>query len=103
MLRMSRIRATRVRRLQPIRTSSRVTAPADIQAALTVLGRRDQSHDDPTTRIDLRNTCLRNADLIGANLSGADLTGADYDERTSFIGAVIDEATTGLENALAGW
>jgi hypothetical protein len=71
---------------------------ADIQAALTVLGRRDQSHDDPTTRIDLRNICLRNADLIGA-----DLTGADYDERTSFIGAVIDEATTGLENALAGW
>ena len=43
---------------------------ADVQAAVTVVGRRDAERD--TQRIDLTR-----ADLTGANLDGADLTGAD--------------------------
>ncbi|MEE3718967.1 pentapeptide repeat-containing protein [Tumidithrix elongata RA019] len=48
----------------------------DIQAALTVIGRRDTEKDpkDPEDkRLDLSNTYLRNAHLSGANLSNTDL------------------------------
>ncbi|WIV60725.1 pentapeptide repeat-containing protein [Amycolatopsis nalaikhensis] len=48
----------------------------DTQAALTVLGRRDPSHDS-ITHIDLHDTNLKSADLSGANLSDADLSGAN--------------------------
>jgi hypothetical protein len=47
---------------------------ADVQAALTVLGRRPRR--DETPRLDLRRTDLRGADLFNARLEGADLTGA---------------------------
>jgi uncharacterized protein YjbI with pentapeptide repeats len=43
----------------------------DIQAALTVLGRRNSSQDREGARLDLSST-----DLSGAVLAGADLTGA---------------------------
>lgn len=49
--------------------------PADVQTALTVLGRRDPSFDSGA-RVDLRGSCLPNADLTGAKFAGADLTGA---------------------------
>ncbi|MBM7774369.1 uncharacterized protein YjbI with pentapeptide repeats [Actinokineospora baliensis] len=71
-----------------VRTTSPRLAPAecpdlppaaDIQAALTVLGRRDTKFDQ-TTRIDLNSTCLRNIKLNNANLEYSDLRGADlYD------------------------
>lgn len=66
--------------------------PADILAALTVLGRRDRRHDAPGKRVDLSLTNLAgldlnqvslvNANLAAANLRGtrlaaADLTGAE--------------------------
>lgn len=44
----------------------------DVQAALTVLGRRNTAHDNRTP-VDLRGTCLRRAQLNGANLAGARL------------------------------
>jgi hypothetical protein len=50
--------------------------PADIQAALMVLGTRQPGHDDGTV-IDLKHADLRGADLQRANLAGADLAGAD--------------------------
>ncbi|MEV6179962.1 pentapeptide repeat-containing protein [Streptomyces sp. NPDC052015] len=50
--------------------------PADIQAALTMLARRDSSHDDDF-RLDLHSAHLFGADLPGADLSNADLRGAD--------------------------
>jgi uncharacterized protein YjbI with pentapeptide repeats len=55
---------------------------ADIQAILTVIGRRDITHDsqDRTldlTRSDLRSTDLRQAHLRGADLSQAHLFSAD--------------------------
>lgn len=52
---------------------------SDVQAALTVLGRRNSLHDQ-TTQIDLRDTCLRNADLTYADLNNADFTYADLTE-----------------------
>ena len=57
----------------------------DVQAAVTVIGRRDKEHDirriDLTgarlIRADLRAANLSYADLRAADLTGADLTGAD--------------------------
>jgi uncharacterized protein YjbI with pentapeptide repeats len=53
-------------------TPEPVTRP-DIQAAVTVIGRRD-AHD---LRIDLRGVYLPHADLHEADFTGADFTGAD--------------------------
>ncbi|MFG3716114.1 pentapeptide repeat-containing protein [Micromonospora sp. NPDC047730] len=69
----------------------RLTPPSpltiDIQAALTVLGRRDSTHDNkggpkgPLRRVlDLAKTDLHSASLAGANLAGASLAGADLPE-----------------------
>jgi hypothetical protein len=52
----------------------RTTRP-DIQAALTVIGRRNATRDRQP--IDLTGANLTRADLTGATLVGADLTGAD--------------------------
>lgn len=48
----------------------------DIQAALTVLGRRDIKHDNGA-QIDLNHACLPYADLTGANLANTNLAWAD--------------------------
>jgi uncharacterized protein YjbI with pentapeptide repeats len=51
----------------------------DLQAALTVVGRRDAKHDIGSIdliRADLTRANLRGADLHSAKLDGADLTGA---------------------------
>ncbi|MFI2667581.1 pentapeptide repeat-containing protein [Micromonospora carbonacea] len=69
---------------QPNPTQLPSRPPADIQAALTVLGRRNITHDDrgspgrPSSRLipDLTNTNLALADLRDANLTGSDLTDA---------------------------
>ncbi|WP_066425744.1 pentapeptide repeat-containing protein [Anabaena sp. 4-3] len=49
----------------------------DIQAALTVIGRRNFQQDEASKKLDLRYTDLRRVDLLGANLQQADLRGAD--------------------------
>ncbi|MEH0929755.1 pentapeptide repeat-containing protein [Micromonospora sp. CPCC 205558] len=59
--------------------------PVDIQAALTVLGRRNATHASSSPAgltprpapLDLTNTNLSGADLAHADLAGADLAGAD--------------------------
>ena len=54
-------------------------SPRDVQAAVTVIGRRDVKRDiQPLhlTRVDLRGANLRKADLTGANLTGAQLSRA---------------------------
>src|SRR6266511_3519309 len=66
----------------------------DIQAALTIIGRRPTHKNDPP--LDLRQTDLREANLGGANLtrarlSGADLTGADL-TAADLTEAWLDEA-----------
>jgi uncharacterized protein YjbI with pentapeptide repeats len=50
--------------------------PTDIQAALTVIGRRNAQFDAQNQRLDLRYTNISGADLTDANLSKADLSGA---------------------------
>jgi uncharacterized protein YjbI with pentapeptide repeats len=54
----------------------RATRP-DVQAAVTVVGRRDQLRDVPRWRVDLATSVLPRARLIGADLIDADLTRAD--------------------------
>ncbi|MDZ8025635.1 MAG: pentapeptide repeat-containing protein [Nostoc sp. DedQUE01] len=49
----------------------------DIQAALTVIARRNLLEDPKDQKLDLRNTDIRRADLVGASLQQADLRGAD--------------------------
>jgi uncharacterized protein YjbI with pentapeptide repeats len=81
--------------------SIQLTSPkpaTDIQAILTVLGRRTLAHEvgwspprftDPWRRyqnLDLRGTNLRNADLMGAHLEGAILRGAHL-EGARLVGA----------------
>lgn len=64
--------------------------PADVQAALTVTGRRDTSHDGPNPP-DLRTTCLAGADLVAAQLDRANLTGANLNN-SNLTGAHLHEA-----------
>ncbi|WP_227997433.1 pentapeptide repeat-containing protein [Nocardia australiensis] len=53
--------------------------PVDVQAVLTVAGRRNvnQERDGTDSSLDFRQTCLARADLTHADLTWADLTGAD--------------------------
>ncbi|GAA3763366.1 hypothetical protein GCM10022225_56520 [Plantactinospora mayteni] len=60
-------------------------APGDIQAALTVMGRRDPRHD-ANHMIDLSYAKLFGADLHRAYLASADFEGADL------TGAIMHEA-----------
>jgi uncharacterized protein YjbI with pentapeptide repeats len=70
---------------------------ADIQAILTVIGRRSRTFDKgEVQRLDLSNTDLRKGNLIGANLEGAilwkaHLEGADLD-KAHLEGAYLEEA-----------
>ena len=75
---------------------------ADIQAALTVLGRRDGIYPaSEDSRLDLRGSDLRRAQLSGAHLEGAILSGAHLEE-ANLIGAHLEDAIlrgTHLEKA----
>jgi len=68
-----------VREHAPLSLCSDVAPPArpstDVQAILTVIGRRDAQHDRDA--LDLNGTCLRGAELNSANLACANLAGAD--------------------------
>jgi hypothetical protein len=66
----------------------RSTRP-DVQAAVTVVGRRDTKHD--IRPIDLSHAVLIEADLAGADLAGADLTRADL-TRADLTGADLTRA-----------
>jgi hypothetical protein len=63
----------------------------DVQATLTVLGRRDLSFDDNKVRPDLNRTCLVGADLTDAALTRANLTFADL-TCAHLSGARLDDA-----------
>jgi uncharacterized protein YjbI with pentapeptide repeats/DNA-binding Xre family transcriptional regulator len=75
--------------------------PDDIQAALTVIGRRDPERDPENQKLNLSNTDirganLRDAKLKGINLSAAQLQGADLFQadlqRANLIEANLQEA-----------
>jgi uncharacterized protein YjbI with pentapeptide repeats len=78
---------------QPARRHRRVTPP-DVQAAITVIGRRRSRHDGQLVNLDhtdLIRANLRRADLIYADLSYADFTGADL-TRADLTGADLTGA-----------
>jgi uncharacterized protein YjbI with pentapeptide repeats len=52
----------------------------DIQAILTVIGRREATTGFPIEAVDLHSTSLQRADLEGAHLEGAGLIGAHLEE-----------------------
>ena len=57
--------------------------PTDVQAVLTVLGRRTTAHEDGHSfRLDLRRTDLRGADLNGVSLERANLFEAHLEQAT---------------------
>jgi uncharacterized protein YjbI with pentapeptide repeats len=95
-----------VREHSPLGTC--VTGPTtvpttDVQAALTVLGRHDQTRDrDP---LNLESSCLAGANLIEANLTRAQLTGADL-TKANLSGANLTYASltrANLINADLAW
>jgi uncharacterized protein YjbI with pentapeptide repeats len=65
--------------------------PTDIQAALTVIGRRNWENEEENQRIDLHNTDIRGADLTGAIVRRINLFGADLREAKLF-GANLERA-----------
>jgi hypothetical protein len=74
--------------------------PDDIQAALTVIGRREWNR--PIQTLDLSNTDLRGANLNGANLRGVNFNGANL-QKVKFIAANVERATlkrANLEEAI---
>ena len=68
---------------------------ADIQAILTVLGRRNPKYDWKGLRLDLSDTHLHGARLLGANLEHVMLTGANLRNasffRVNFRGAIFQD------------
>jgi hypothetical protein len=67
---------------------------ADIQAILTVLGRREMKYDEGR-HLDLRGANLRRANLYEANLIMADLNGADLREADLFRANLREAALRG--------
>ncbi|MBN3906714.1 MAG: pentapeptide repeat-containing protein [Nostoc sp. NMS1] len=63
----------------------------DIQAALTVIGRRNLLEDPKDQKLDLRHIDIRRADLLGVNLQQADLRGSDL-SGSDLRGADLSEA-----------
>ncbi|WP_179118223.1 pentapeptide repeat-containing protein [Saccharothrix sp. ALI-22-I] len=63
---------------------------ADVQAALTILGRRDTTHDNHA-RVDLNRTCLFGADLRGVDFAGANLFSAHLGQ-TALMDADLSRA-----------
>ena len=92
------------------------TVPADVQAVLDVLGRRNLRQDKPGVRLDFastdlcgvvlqpdahferaifRNANLERADLSGAHLEGADLRDAHLTEKAKLCAAYLQGALLG--------
>jgi uncharacterized protein YjbI with pentapeptide repeats len=71
--------------------------PADIQAVLTVLGRRNRAFETKDQRLDLRGTDLRGANLFVADFEKAVFTRANL-ERAHLAGAKLERATFGEAN-----
>nr|WP_280351419.1 enoyl-CoA hydratase-related protein [Nocardia abscessus] len=88
--------------------------PTDVETALTVISRRDVTHDDPVNALDLRRACLPEAwapamDMPGSarpNLAGVNLTNAVlvrmFESRKPIIAAVNGPAVgVGITMTLA--
>ncbi len=67
----------------------------DVQAVLTVIGRREDPKPDREERIDLTNTNLVDANLEGANLEGANLAAALLVDANLAAALLVDANLTG--------
>jgi hypothetical protein len=76
-------------RVTRLNEAEKLTVPIDLQAALTVVGRRDASRD-AGREINLRQANLSGADLSNANLAGAELEGADLTGARLFKATLAD-------------
>lgn len=69
---------------------------ADVQAILTVVGRRDRKYEQKDQKLDLSNTNLRGASLDSADLRGASLDSTDLREASlesaDMQGALLHDA-----------
>jgi hypothetical protein len=68
------------------RTADEITLPADVQAAVTVIGRREVGNDPPDFWLNLDGADLRSANLVQAHLERASLIEAQLQ------GAILAEA-----------
>jgi uncharacterized protein YjbI with pentapeptide repeats len=82
---------------------------ADVQAALTVIGRRDESRENNSLRLDLAGVDFHGKNLGHANLARADLTFARLEiadlSRADLTGALLENArldSAHLPHDLAG-
>jgi hypothetical protein len=85
----------------------------DVQAAVTVVGRRDAEHDTPGQPLDLYYANLTRASIVGANLrrailrraelTGADLGGAILAETDLIDVNLRDANLTGVDLTGAMW
>lgn len=64
---------------RPVPNQGRPRLRGDVQAAVTVIGRRDVDQDDAARRIDLAEANLVGADLPGARLAHVDLAQANLE------------------------
>lgn len=78
-------------KLSPPPSTIELNPPADIQAVLTVLGRRNRGFETKDQRLDLRGTNLRGANLFVADLERAIFTRANL-ERAHLAGAKLERA-----------
>ncbi|MEV8503600.1 pentapeptide repeat-containing protein [Actinoplanes sp. NPDC051475] len=62
---------------RPVGPDANTSPPVDIQAAVTVLGRRNATYDSSVDRLNLVGTQLHGADLTRADLADADLAYAN--------------------------
>ncbi|MFE2616964.1 pentapeptide repeat-containing protein [Micromonospora chalcea] len=89
-------------------TCGGVSVSADVQAALTVLGRRPRRPEPE--RLDFSGTCLRGADLKGLNFQGSSFAGACLEDADLFSARLQSTTLTGaclkrtdLSNANLQW
>lgn len=85
-----------MKHLPPGAASPQPRVRTDIQAILTVIGRRDVTRDPPNRKLDLSGAALTGANLTGANLDGAiliktNLSNANFMD-TTLKGADLEDA-----------
>ena len=89
----------RDRQLEDQQSNQRV--PVDIQAIVTVLGRRNVQYESSGQALNLTYAILRGADFYGADIAGVNFAGANLAEvnfskailtKARFIGATLREA-----------
>jgi len=74
----------------------------DIQAALTIIGRRDPEKDPENQRLDLSKVNIAGAELMKAQLQGANLSEANLQE-ANLIDANLQGANLGGTNLKGAW